>query len=1199
MSRLARHLRHGRHTVLELAAILFAGVAILASGLAWRLSQGPLEVDWLKPYVERRIAAAQDGDRIAISTLTLSWNAGRQTLRLDARGIETRNPVDGEVVRAEAFSIDLAPDRLATARPSLVAAEGRGGLFSVVLRADGRIVAGLGAPGAVSKRPPPETRRLEEVLEALRQAADGKGPVGQLAVMHLEHANVIFFDERSRRTWSASDVNLTLERRDGRLNARLAGLINVDKGKSPISLLAQIGAGEPGRIALSAENLSPYAVLPADIFGPVALIDAPLTIDAEARADAAAKLNAARVRITAGPGYMRFANGARPLRALDVAVAYDQETKQTQIEQILLDIGAGQVRATGALTGVEALWSEDPNAALGLALTAPVVALDWPDMFEGVPRIDDATLVGRFYPRAERLQIERFDGRSQRALVRARGDVYRGAAGGSAKGLGVRLQAEVEGPLAARGVLPWWPITLAESARRWLDTAVLAGSIDRARVALDLSPVAIARKEIADPAVSVVFGYRDARVKVLSEMEPIEAGRGRAELRGNSFTLALDEGRLGGLALASGKIDIPRLNPKGALARFEVTGAGEVPAFAATVAQAVSTPGNRVAPPNQTLGGRGVVRLVITRPLLNETPFSSVGLSGEGTFSDVRAIRGFAGLDLEKGKFALSIDNDRVLATGAGTIGGAPSDLTWREAYRLQEGPTTRVTARIRGDAGLFDQLGVPARALVAGPVDIAFEGAGKNVTVETGAITVDMTRAALGPLGPTWRKAEGQPASARMSFAILPSGGYRIMDLAADGPGLSVGGDLEFARDGRLVAADIRRAQIRDFVDARLIFARSSDTPSLRMEGAFYDARGLLRDLTSGPAGAVSADVDPGGLQDERLRVDARLDRVRAAESVEIAGLDLSADIEGGGVMRLSAVGKTAPDRTIRYDIAPTGIGGVRKVAVRADDAGAIAALHGLDGQVFGGRGEIEGAIAPVNGRDVIKVRVRLRDFRVRRAPVLAQLLTVASLRGLFDTLNGEGVAFSGFEAPLEVRDGRTIIGEGRAWGPALGLTVKGEVDARKERLDLDGVIVPSYGMNSVLGVVPVVGDLFVSRQGEGVFGLTYSASGSFTQTRVVVNPLSALAPGILRRIFEPSSSPAGAAPKVPAPGVAPAPRSRSVRPSPTAPTPARSRPAASAPPRTGVPGPGPAGLGPPSSAPVGSGPVGSGPARPGPVED
>jgi hypothetical protein len=54
------------------------------------------------------------------------------------------------------------------------------------------------------------------------------------------------------------------------------------------------------------------------------------------------------------------------------------------------------------------------------------------------------------------------------------------------------------------------------------------------------------------------------------------------------------------------------------------------------------------------------------------------------------------------------------------------------------------------------------------------------------------------------------------------------------------------------------------------------------------------------------------------------------------------------------------------------------------------------------------------------------------------------------------------------------------------------------------------------VLGGVPIIGDLIVGRDGEGIFSITYSVSGSLEKAQVAVNPLSAVTPGILRRIFE-----------------------------------------------------------------------------------
>ena len=61
-----------------------------------------------------------------------------------------------------------------------------------------------------------------------------------------------------------------------------------------------------------------------------------------------------------------------------------------------------------------------------------------------------------------------------------------------------------------------------------------------------------------------------------------------------------------------------------------------------------------------------------------------------------------------------------------------------------------------------------------------------------------------------------------------------------------------------------------------------------------------------------------------------------------------------------------------------------------------------------------------------------------------------------------------------------------------------------------------PAYTANSVLGDIPVLGDIFVQEKDGGLFALTYTISGPFEQTQVAVNPLSALTPGFLRGIFK-----------------------------------------------------------------------------------
>ena len=63
-------------------------------------------------------------------------------------------------------------------------------------------------------------------------------------------------------------------------------------------------------------------------------------------------------------------------------------------------------------------------------------------------------------------------------------------------------------------------------------------------------------------------------------------------------------------------------------------------------------------------------------------------------------------------------------------------------------------------------------------------------------------------------------------------------------------------------------------------------------------------------------------------------------------------------------------------------------------------------------------------------------------------------------------------------------------------------------------GVFVPAYGVNNLFGRLPVLG-LLLGGQQEGLFGLNFRVTGRVSDPSLSVNPLSAIAPGFLRKIF------------------------------------------------------------------------------------
>jgi hypothetical protein len=123
---------------------------------------------------------------------------------------------------------------------------------------------------------------------------------------------------------------------------------------------------------------------------------------------------------------------------------------------------------------------------------------------------------------------------------------------------------------------------------------------------------------------------------------------------------------------------------------------------------------------------------------------------------------------------------------------------------------------------------------------------------------------------------------------------------------------------------------------------------------------------------------------------------------------------------------------------------------------------------------------------------------------------------------------------APFEIKNGVLGLTDARAYGPSLGLTAEGYIGlSEPEMVDVRGTVVPLYAVNSLLGNIPVLGDLITGgAEGGGLFAAVYTAKGPVSEPSVSVNPLSVLAPGFLRNLFDAPAPQTVERPEAPASG-------------------------------------------------------------------
>ena len=98
----------------------------------------------------------------------------------------------------------------------------------------------------------------------------------------------------------------------------------------------------------------------------------------------------------------------------------------------------------------------------------------------------------------------------------------------------------------------------------------------------------------------------------------------------------------------------------------------------------------------------------------------------------------------------------------------------------------------------------------------------------------------------------------------------------------------------------------------------------------------------------------------------------------------------------------------------------------------------------------------------------------------------------------------------------GQLTVREGVVKGPAVGATIEGSIDYNANKVCMSGTIVPMYGLNNMFGQIPILGLFLGGGSNEGLFGVTYEVVGTPSAPVVRINPISAMAPGVLRKIFE-----------------------------------------------------------------------------------
>lgn len=1094
--------------VLEAIAALLA-LAVVAFGAAlWRLAEGPINAEMMRPVVSEVLLEAVKGDTAAIGDLELSFDPALAALVVTARDVTIMREGGEVVISSDLMEAGLALDLLMTGRIAPVSLEARGGTLWLYRDALGRLTGGLGA--------------LEDRFGAA-QDADSVSPdfdmdqasrvFSRLLMVDVSDVTLQVREEYHDWTGLFTGMGGAMNLSDGVVSLRAEGGLVTSAGMAPITLDVQTGRSlDSVFVEARLSNLVPAASAPLQgPFAGVSALDAPFDMHLVFDASREEGLRQASLQMAAQSGVVRLAGGQTDIRQARIDAALDVEAGRLDLRTLDVDSDLLSLSLSGALYD----FSDYDDAIPGRAryeLSSGAGRLDLNGAFPEPLQWRSAELAGTLDLEESLISFETLDAVLPAASASMTGSL---AMEQTVAGLlpTVKLSGPVDGVLTKTDVLNHWPVDFALGARDWVRDSILDGRVTGATLDLNLTAQALAAQSIADEDLTLSFSFADADVRYMSTMTPLLGLSGQAVLRGNSLELEGAGGAIGDIDAGRIYVDIPRLNPKGAVARFGGTGAGALADFLALVSEPPLNLSREYDFDPGSFGGQGELAFEIRRPMLRTVPAEDLDFEISGQFEDVSGPAGPPGLWLSEGSLGLFVNAEGIHAEGDARIASADAHLVWTETFGL--GPDAnstqfRLTSIMTGRQ--LDQIGLPLRRFMDGTVGVEAAIEGRGPAFSQMALELDLQNAAIALPAGLWDKPAGQPAAASLQARVAEDGAIQLDRLRLTGEDVALETSAELAPDGRLLAAQASRVFVRDRLDLTAEISRPEGPEGLlqiAVQGPFMDAEDLFGIAApSGGGATLGASVNFEGVLDRVLVRDQRFTDVGLVLNVRPEGIErfvLEADAAQGPVI-------------VRFE--PEADTGIRRLSALGPDAGLLlSAFAGFD-NIYGGALRLNGQAPPLGQPGGVTGEIEVGAFTLNRMPLLARILASGSLEGLGGLLSGQGIGFERLESEFVWQDGIIEMREARVAGASLGATWNGLVDFSDERMSVNGTLLPSYGVNSVLGSVPVLGELLTSRRGEGVIGVTFSVSGPFSETRVSANPLSALAPGVFRRIFEGTSA-------------------------------------------------------------------------------
>lgn len=659
-------------------------------------------------------------------------------------------------------------------------------------------------------------------------------------------------------------------------------------------------------------------------------------------------------------------------------------------------------------------------------------------------------------------------------------------------------------PMRVNQLAAMWPLPISPGARDWFLDNVSEGAVGEGEFTfaarMDEIEVRDGRTYLADDMMSLSAPFENLVLRTVGDLPAVFGLDGQIEVTGRSVRLAaeggvgrLESGEMIEVARADFTIeDHAQRNPPAVL---ELDLVGPASGFAHMVLmEPISLDDGIPFEPQSvvgdvTLSTRIETRLsnTIDRDAVRTTTLAQIVGFGSGEPIDGRTV--------SDGALTLEVDEAGTRVSGTARLDGVTTELDFNS------GDAQGVQLAMQLDAEDRERLGIDFGDYLTGTINV---DVGDQASDGTRAFVVDLTAASLRIPELGWTKAAGVPG--RASFDLSEEGAdRRIRNLVIATQGLSARGSLNLT-DGDLRQAEFDSVAIEGIGRFSVLLTRNQSRTTARLRGdRFVLTPDMLRSDRAS-AGDLSLDV--------------AVDRLVNADGARLSDVQMTYAQNGSRVSQFTLAARHSDGTVLTGELAQRD--GQERIVISSQNAGTFLRFLGLYERAEGGRALLLLDPTSVGGRVVGEML--LRDYQVVNEPAMERIFSDGAreqqssarviLPGEFET--SARVDMQVTNVTFDRTPERLVIHKAEGWGPSLGGNIQGIINYNADEVRMRGTFVPFFSINNIFSRIPILGQALGGRESEGLFGITFELVGTVDEPSLRVNPISILAPGVFRDLFE-----------------------------------------------------------------------------------